>query len=317
MADSLLLNTEQKSLEGTKGWLVRAFEIAKKGSAGFDGTISIESPNATERIHINWTAVYQEEGKWRFINKKNSTTILHELRSVNEAVQAFIAKGLNDYRVSHRTTSQPAEMSPRLQGVDPEGADTAKSAEPEHAHEEIPRRKRGRPKSPPPEHAEKRGCQPSTLGDAVRHRLAYSVKEAAEILGISEKTIRRLVVSGELRVSRKIRHLIIPKTELERFLNEATPNETSQTEVGGASVLETRQKESKGASESVPIEHLLHLISDVKSTGVTAVDDVSELTRFIEFFRGILPAKKYVLTYQLNVNRSGQTGAVLELRPVK
>lgn len=316
MSESLLLSTEQKSLEGAKGWSVRAFEIRKKENAGFDGIISLEPPNGLERIHINWTAVYQGEGNWRFINKRNSTTILHELRSVNTALQAFITEGLNDYRSSCRVISQPAEMPPPPR-VDPEDTDTAKSAEPEYAHEEIPRKKRERPKSPLPEHAEKRGCQPSTLSDAIRHRLAYSVKEAAEILGISEKTIRRLVVSGELHVSRKIRHLIIPKTELERLLSEATPSATSQTQVGSISILKTGQKENESDSERVPMEQLLHLLSEVKATGVVAVDDVGELTRFIEFFRGILPAKKYTLKYQLDVNKVGQTGALIELRPVK
>lgn len=318
MATSLLLDTEQKPLEGTKGWSVKAFEISKKESAGFDGTISIEPPNAAERVHINWTAVYQGEGNWRLINKKNSTTMLHELRSVNAAVEMFIAKGLNEYRVSHRVASQPTEMPPLFPRSDTADTHAPVNVAPQHTAEAKPKRRRGQPKSPPlPKHVEKRDCQPSTLGDAIRHRLAYSVKETAEILGISEKTVRRLIVSGEIRVSRKIRHLIIPKKELERFLSEATPSEIGQTQIGGASTLETIQKEGGSVSEGVPIEHLLHLLSDIKSTGVTAVDDVSELTRFIEFFRGILPAKKYTLKYQLDVNKVGQTGAVIELRPIK
>jgi excisionase family DNA binding protein len=54
----------------------------------------------------------------------------------------------------------------------------------------------------------------------VAPRLAYSVKEAAEILGVSEKTVRRLIDRRLLRVSRAIRHLLIPRRELERFLEE-------------------------------------------------------------------------------------------------
>lgn len=51
-------------------------------------------------------------------------------------------------------------------------------------------------------------------------RLAYSVKESAEILGVSEKTIRRLIQRRLLRASRALRHLLIPKKELDRFLDE-------------------------------------------------------------------------------------------------
>jgi len=50
-------------------------------------------------------------------------------------------------------------------------------------------------------------------------RLAYSVQEAAEILGVSEKTIRRLIVRGLIKPSRALRHLLIPRKELERFLS--------------------------------------------------------------------------------------------------
>jgi excisionase family DNA binding protein len=53
-------------------------------------------------------------------------------------------------------------------------------------------------------------------------RLAYSVKEAAQILGVSEKTIRRLVARGLLRSSKALRHLLIPKKEIERFLETTT-----------------------------------------------------------------------------------------------
>ena len=51
-------------------------------------------------------------------------------------------------------------------------------------------------------------------------RLAYSVAEAAQMLGVCERTIRRLVARGLLRPSRALRHLLIPKKEIERFLEE-------------------------------------------------------------------------------------------------
>lgn len=51
-------------------------------------------------------------------------------------------------------------------------------------------------------------------------RLAYNVREAAEILGVSEKSVRRLIIRRLLRPSRALRHLLIPKKEIERFLEE-------------------------------------------------------------------------------------------------
>jgi excisionase family DNA binding protein len=53
-------------------------------------------------------------------------------------------------------------------------------------------------------------------------RLAFSVKEAAEMLGVSEKSVRRLIDRRLLRPSRALRHLLIPKKEIERFLEETT-----------------------------------------------------------------------------------------------
>ncbi len=51
-------------------------------------------------------------------------------------------------------------------------------------------------------------------------RLAYSVQEAARLLGVCDKSIRRLILRGLLRPSRALRHLRIPKEELDRFLRE-------------------------------------------------------------------------------------------------
>lgn len=51
-------------------------------------------------------------------------------------------------------------------------------------------------------------------------RLAYGIREAAELLGVSEKTIRRLIARGLLKPSRALRHLLIPNKEIVRFLDE-------------------------------------------------------------------------------------------------
>ncbi len=49
-------------------------------------------------------------------------------------------------------------------------------------------------------------------------RLAFSIKETAKVLGVSEKTVRRLVYRRLLHPSRALRHLLISQKEVERFL---------------------------------------------------------------------------------------------------
>jgi excisionase family DNA binding protein len=55
-------------------------------------------------------------------------------------------------------------------------------------------------------------------GDQFGCRLAFSVKEVALILGLSEKSVRRLIYRGLLRSSKALRHLRIPRSEIEKFL---------------------------------------------------------------------------------------------------
>jgi excisionase family DNA binding protein len=51
-------------------------------------------------------------------------------------------------------------------------------------------------------------------------RLAYSVQETAQLLGICDKSVRRLILRGLIRPSRALRHILISKDEIERFLHE-------------------------------------------------------------------------------------------------
>ncbi|MBE7504191.1 MAG: helix-turn-helix domain-containing protein [Verrucomicrobiales bacterium] len=51
-------------------------------------------------------------------------------------------------------------------------------------------------------------------------RLAYSIQETARMLGVCNKSIRRLILRGLIRPSRALRHLLIPKAELDRFLRD-------------------------------------------------------------------------------------------------
>jgi len=50
--------------------------------------------------------------------------------------------------------------------------------------------------------------------------LAYSLREAADLLGVSYSSAFRLCRSGLLRSSRALRRKLIARTEIERFLNE-------------------------------------------------------------------------------------------------
>lgn len=51
-------------------------------------------------------------------------------------------------------------------------------------------------------------------------RLAYTMRETAEILGVSYITIHRLIKRGLLKNLKAFRHKIIPAAEIERFLKE-------------------------------------------------------------------------------------------------
>ena len=53
-------------------------------------------------------------------------------------------------------------------------------------------------------------------------RLAYTVKETAEILGISQATVYRLLYRGLLRSSLALRSKLIAKSEIERFLKDTS-----------------------------------------------------------------------------------------------
>lgn len=49
-------------------------------------------------------------------------------------------------------------------------------------------------------------------------RLAYTMGETAQILGVSYITVHRLIKRGLLKSSNALRHKLIPATEIERFL---------------------------------------------------------------------------------------------------
>jgi excisionase family DNA binding protein len=56
--------------------------------------------------------------------------------------------------------------------------------------------------------------------DSQPGRLAYSVQETARMLGVCDKSVRRLILRGLIRPSRALRHILIPSDEIDRFLSQ-------------------------------------------------------------------------------------------------
>lgn len=54
------------------------------------------------------------------------------------------------------------------------------------------------------------------------HKLAYTVIETAQILGISTRSVHRLIGRDLLRCSKALRKIIIPRSEIENFLTLTT-----------------------------------------------------------------------------------------------
>jgi excisionase family DNA binding protein len=60
---------------------------------------------------------------------------------------------------------------------------------------------------------------PTPITAAEKERLAYSLKEAADLLGVDYFSVYRLVQRGKLRACRALRgKLLVPRTELLRLL---------------------------------------------------------------------------------------------------
>ncbi len=53
-------------------------------------------------------------------------------------------------------------------------------------------------------------------------RLAYTMQETANMLGISYISVHRLLQRGLLKSSTALRHKMIPMREIQRFLNDTT-----------------------------------------------------------------------------------------------
>jgi excisionase family DNA binding protein len=52
-------------------------------------------------------------------------------------------------------------------------------------------------------------------------RLAFSIDETAQMLGLCYMTVYRLIQRGKLKTIPHLRHKLIPRVELEKFIAEA------------------------------------------------------------------------------------------------
>lgn len=63
---------------------------------------------------------------------------------------------------------------------------------------------------------------PSTSRNGLAERRAYTIAQAAELLGVHKVSVYRRLYSGELKVLKGFGQLMIPAAELNRFLNDVT-----------------------------------------------------------------------------------------------
>jgi excisionase family DNA binding protein len=64
---------------------------------------------------------------------------------------------------------------------------------------------------------------PKSMGEA----MALTKRDAAQMLGVSLRTIERLIALKELPVRRLGRRVLIPRTSLENFLRSDHPTQTA------------------------------------------------------------------------------------------
>ena len=53
-------------------------------------------------------------------------------------------------------------------------------------------------------------------------RMAFKIHEAAQVMGISIKAVRRLLSRGLLKKSMAMRHVLISASEIQRFLDRTS-----------------------------------------------------------------------------------------------
>lgn len=62
----------------------------------------------------------------------------------------------------------------------------------------------------------------SNSDNSLAERRAYTITEAAALLGVHRVSVYRRLYSGEIKVLKGFGQLMIPASELDRFLNDVT-----------------------------------------------------------------------------------------------
>ena len=62
--------------------------------------------------------------------------------------------------------------------------------------------------------------RPISPNPAIESRLAFSITETAQLLGLSRVSVYRLIERGLLKSNGALRHHLIARSEIERFLAE-------------------------------------------------------------------------------------------------
>lgn len=141
--------------------------------------------------------------------------------------------GISHPEIGNQGISDPGQtqedQSGLTRGVDPVESD---SIAPGGAGAERKKRTRGGLESPDGAAPEESQQLDQSNRDRVKEggrsakprpatKLAYKIAETAQLVGISESSVRRAIKSGDLRAIRRFRHVLIPASEIERFLSVA------------------------------------------------------------------------------------------------
>jgi len=61
---------------------------------------------------------------------------------------------------------------------------------------------------------------PSATHAIFENRICFTISEVAHALGLSAKSVERLIKRGELRVKRAGRRVLVPRSDIEAWLNQ-------------------------------------------------------------------------------------------------
>lgn len=78
------------------------------------------------------------------------------------------------------------------------------------------------------------------MSNPTKERFALTIREAAQALGVSERTVRRAVAAGKLRVVRIGRCVRVPQDSISALLSTANVRELANYEDGSPDASQAR-----------------------------------------------------------------------------